>query len=734
MDASGEAYPGMWVEKKFIVGEDVDVPNGSDVAMIAFHFANAQDLDMRFGEFSIKRPTALKTNVDAPVIESSKLLSARHDGVDGKIIFNMPNDKGSDVCYNSDVNASLFKLYYQQKHGQEILMGVTTSWAGLLFSAPNDMRYGNEARLGVSAVALDQETESEISWGEWQSIDEVYNISDEISISKSVIKPNETFSIYYNDLTHEDADWTLINSEGKVVAELESSKKLVLYNGISDPGTYDLIVKGYEAAESGREASTRVLKGFVQITGEGSGAIPYFTSVDVPESKRLEIDGSKYWTEFVVSSTQPKIEYTIDPGSAQMSRGVRVGDNGLGFRYRDTGLNANESFAVSFWFKPESFKDKSVHALNIRYKGDPWSVNHWGWMWHTLTEDGHSDAFTIRMKSGKDASYRFDNMKLYPGAWYHMAYSFEFDENGGVKPSLFINGERQEITSWKLGDNEQEGEVDFSGPVGAWKENNVVALGGYLHKTGSVRGNVDNFMVWNKALSDEDVAFAMSDVTKDRLKEGVVGYFDFESEPNEEGLFENKGSSDFKAGIHGYKDTEVEGQGTLEWRNPEYCTGCPFTTGEAFSLTPIVECKTPGAYIIERDDNGTTGYVRLQYPEPANPMDRHYVDLSVENEYGISEFGFSIALNEIDAVSTIGADSRLEVCPKIFDSEISVSLPESGNIRLSLYSIDGRCMLSNAFHATAGDTLKIFPDVPSGPYILRVERESSLIGVAKLLR
>ena len=185
-----------------------------------------------------------------------------------------------------------------------------------------------------------------------------------------------------------------------------------------------------------------------------------------------------------------------------MSRGVRVGDNGLGFRFKDTGMDPQRSFAVSFWFKPESFGDNSIHALNIRYKGDPWAVNNWGWMWHTLTEDGRSDAFTIRMASGKDASYRFDGMKLHPGAWYHMAYSFEFDENGKVLPSLYVNGERQEITSWSLGDVMQDGEVGFAGPVGAWKEDNVVALGGYLHKTGSVRGNADNFMVWNKFLTD----------------------------------------------------------------------------------------------------------------------------------------------------------------------------------------------------------------------------------------
>ncbi len=734
MDAGGPVQQGVWTERKFVVGSDIAVPDGGVAAMIALHFRNASELDMRFGEFSIKRPDALKVSVDAPVVESTKLLAARHDGVDGKIIFNMPNDKGNDACYNTDVNTSLFKLYAQQEDGPAVLMGVTTSWAGLVFSAPNDIRYGGNIRFGVSALALDHVTESEISWGEWHDSDAVYAISDEIIISDDVIKPGEGFLVHYADPAHENADWTLTDSDGNIVAESKGMSGLGVYEGLAAPGIYDLTVKGFENGESGRMETTRVLKGFVQVSGEQSGDIPRILSVDVVGSERLDIDGADYLTEYHVNTDAPKIEYSIDPGKAVMSRGVRVGDNGLGFRFKDTGMNPKESFSVSFWFKPESFSNKSVHALNIRHKGDPWSVNNWGWMWHTLTEDGRSDAFTIRMASGKDASYRFDSMKLYPGAWYHMVYSFEFDENGGVRPAIFVNGERQEITSWSLGDVEQEGEVMFAGPVGNWKLDNVVAFGGYLHKNGSVRGNVDNFMVWSKALSDEDAVLAMSDIKVDALPDGVTGFFDFEVDPDGDGVFENKASGDFKVGIHGYKDTEVEGQGTLEWRAPEFCTGCPFTSGDSFILSPTVTWDTPWAKIIERVDNADEGFVRLSYPEAAGLQERHRVTLSVENEYGLCENGFMIVLSDPGSVSSVGVELPLDVSPKVFDSEISLRISDGGSVRVSLYSMDGRCVLSNSFNALSGDTLKVYPDVPSGVYILRAEKDGILLGSARLLR
>ncbi|MDE6479743.1 MAG: endo-beta-N-acetylglucosaminidase [Muribaculaceae bacterium] len=734
MDLNDLATPLVWTERKFTVGSDIKVPDGGEVAMIALHFKDAVDLDMRFGELSIKRPSAYKALIESPVVESTQILSARHDGVDAKIIFNMPNDKGNDICYNSDVNASLFKLYAQQEQDSPTLMGVTTSWAGLMFSVPNLMGSGAKYRFGVSALALDHLTESEICWGEWLDPMAVYTVSDDILISDNVIHPNERFEIYYADPEHETADWTLTDCNGKVVAESQDAFVFNVRSGLTTPGIYDLTVNGLENTDSGTAETVRILKGFVQVIGADNGDVPKVLSLDVPGSEVRESFDGVSPTAVFLSTPTPKIEYAIDAGGSFLPRGVKVGDNGLGFRFKETGLDSKESFAISFWFKPESFENKSVHALNIHHKGDPWSVNNWGWMWHTLTEEGRSDAFTIRMASGKDASYRFDGMKMYPGAWYHMAYSFEFDENGCVKPALFINGERQQVTSWSLGDEKQDGDVDFAGPVGAWKKDNVVAFGGYLHKIGSVRGNVDNFMVWSKALSEEDAALAMADIKANSLPDGVIGYFDFEGETDGEFLFSNEASGEFKVGIHGYQDTEVEGQGTLEWRAPEFCTGCPFTSGDSFSMTPTVTWYTPGASVIERQDNGEDGYIMLSYPYATESVKGLSASMFVENEYGLSEKKLSIFLPESDAASIVEEENVLNVSPRIFDSEISVDISEEGLINLSLYSMDGRCVLSNMLRSVPGVTLKLYPDVPSGAYILRAEKDGVLLGASKLLR
>ncbi len=727
-----DIIPGQWIEKTFTVGTDFSMPAGSEIAMVALHFLNASDLDIRLGEFSIKRPEALKAKVDAPVVESTQLLSARHDGVDGKIIFNMPNDKGDDVCYNIDVNTSLFKLYYQQEKCEPVLMGMTTSWAGLIFSSPYTGTSEADVRFGVSALALDHTTESDISWGEWQSTGECYEISDEIILSKNILKPQESFTVAYADAAHEVADWTITNNEGQTVASSVASKSLAVTNGLTVPGIYDLTVKGMEQDGETRTEATRILKGYIQITGEDTGDIPVITSLYALDA--TPADNSETTETYISDTTEPKLVYSIKPGSATMSRGVYIGNDGLGFRFKDTGLDQKNSFSVSFWFKPESFSHKAGHILNIRHKGDPWSVNNWGWFWHTLTEDGRSEAFTIRMASDKNATYRFDDMKLIPGAWYHIAYIFEFNEAGAVKPALFINGEKQTVTSWSIGDKEKTGEVDFAGPVWEWKYENVVALGGYVHKTGSVRGNADNFMVWEKALTEEDVVIAMHDINPTALPSGLIGYFDFETDADNDGLFTNLGKNTFKAGMHTYKDTEVEGQGTLLWRQPEYCTGCPFVKGNAFELTPTVSWLAPGARIVETENEATKGYVRLSYSNTGANADDYPVHLTVANEYGEAHGDLILRFNQNGIESVSQASNNLLVAPTFFESEIGITAPEDGHIVISLFTNEGRRVLANDFTVRTGETLKIYPDVPAGLYLLNVSKEGRSLGTAKVIR
>lgn len=100
--SASDRTPG-WQKAVFVIDDERSALENKQLAMVALHFRNAENLDLRLGEFSIVRGTETSQTPDMPVLESAQLLSAGEKGADGKIIFNMPNDKGNDVCYNIHV-------------------------------------------------------------------------------------------------------------------------------------------------------------------------------------------------------------------------------------------------------------------------------------------------------------------------------------------------------------------------------------------------------------------------------------------------------------------------------------------------------------------------------------------------------------------------------------------------------------------------------------------------------
>lgn len=737
MGAGIESIPGCWTTRRFVVGKDVSVPQNGKLAMIALHFKNAEDLDIRLGELSIKRYSHLYVSVDRPEVESTALLNARHNGADGKIIFNMPNDKAPEVCYNTDVNVSMFKLWSQQEGSEPVLMGMTSSWAGLMFSAPFDGNRDSKIRFGVSALALNRISESEIAWGEWHRASDSYEISDEITVSSDNVHVGEPFSIGYADPAHEPATWTLIDENGAIVAEGEGTS-LTLNEGLTKKGLYDLKLKGFEAAEDGRVETERLHRSFVSIYNSTDGSTPQILSL-TPIGNVEGTENSEEDVEMIHEFPTGEVayEFTADTGESSLSRGVKVGKEALGFRFAETGLTPLTSFTVSFWIRPETFDNDAVHLFNIRYKGDPWSYNHWGWMWHTLSADGRSASFTIRMKDGKDVDYHFDNLQLTPGAWVHLAYGFRFNEKGRVRPALFVNGKSEEITGCRINGQELRA-PNLLGPAWEWHGENVVAIGGYLHKSGSVVGNVDNLMVWDHLLDEEEVRKAMGDFTPETLPEGVVGYFDFETEPESTGKFRNAGNGSFGVGLHGFIDTEVEGQGTLEWRQPEYGVGCPLLEGKAYTLTTSSSWETPGAVVKEVTGDASEGTIRLSYPRTGGVEEMSFggypVTLRLENEYGEDSRQALVRFPATDVKEVAQERPRVSVSPGVFEERISVLAPESGRLNVQMISMDGRVVCSCDFEAHEGEWLTLFPEVTAGTYIVTVTKEGRVIGSANALR
>lgn len=165
-----ESQMGEWTKCNFTLIHDFPSMAGKTLRMIALHVEGAEDLELQLGELAILRaqhPAPL-----APEVTSATLLHRHSQGCDGKLIWNMPNDCFEDeVCYNLDINTSLFHLYAQVDDEEPVLTSSTTSWAGLYFSVPAS-KSARQIRFGVSAVGLDMQQESAISWSEWLPLPE----------------------------------------------------------------------------------------------------------------------------------------------------------------------------------------------------------------------------------------------------------------------------------------------------------------------------------------------------------------------------------------------------------------------------------------------------------------------------------------------------------------------------------------------------------------------------------
>lgn len=229
----------VWETRSFTVGSEFD---GKDLALVALHFEGARGLDLMLGEFSIVRGQS--ATPATPVIAKAQTLSYNRSGLDAKLIWNMPNDKpAGEPCYNLDVNTAFFKVYAQQEGAEPVLMGVSSSWADLIYNIPVDLNAETmRVRYGVSAVSTDHKSESPIAWSEYETVTD-YAYNEDVCIDKTVIKPGEDFTIGFVDPKHDAASWKITDGTGAVVYSAKNVHEFTVSDGLPEIGSYNLVVE-----------------------------------------------------------------------------------------------------------------------------------------------------------------------------------------------------------------------------------------------------------------------------------------------------------------------------------------------------------------------------------------------------------------------------------------------------------------------------------------------------------
>ena len=705
-----------WVEKTFVVGNDFD---SKTLALVALKFENAANLDLYLGEFSIVRGEWEKPAT--PEITKGDLLAFNANGVDGKLIFKMPNDKAQDEpCYNQDVKTSLFKLYAQEEGKDQVLVGTTTSWAALYYQIPVDVTNNNlKVRLGVSAVSLDMKSESEIAWTDYKNAPS-YKYSDDVQADKTVIKPNEAFTLSYVDPRHPSGIWTIKDTDGKVV--FTGSGTSVEVNTIKEKGVYNLEINGQVSTDNGTTTETRVLGGYVQVTGPEVGTLPKINTLTANESESdVTVD----------TGASVALKYTGKSANGNLSRGIKIEEKGVGFKTNDAGFTTiQQPWTVCFWVKFNSIADGGTQILDMRdqqFAG--WPRNNWGSFWSTYNSRTRELEFTIRnseRESNPEHKTTWD-VNFVPGVWTHVAFTMEKGTNG-VREFVYINGKKAIAKTWSFGQSQSgTGEnTNYQSPGAYWDRNNqsFMLIGYGRHQTAGMDATLDDVKFFDKQLNDAEIAKTMY-VTD--LSDNPTAFWDFESNANGDNVFEGKGSKSLGIMALTTIKGSAEGQAAMGARKPSYDAGCPFSKGTAFALTTTPKWSTNRGTVVPVSGNDTEGTATVSYPVAGD----YEVTLTLENSYGKDTKTFKV-IHVTGATGITGAQTN-ELNAYTVGDEVFVECAENGNYTFSVYAIDGTQVLGQNVNVTSDNVVKLRL-ATAGIYVLKVQKDGKLVRTVKLMK
>ncbi len=710
--ATTEADDEVWVEKKFTVsGPLIAALNNKEIAMIGLHFKNATNLNLYLGEFSITRGEF--SAPATPVIASTKVLANHYKGVDAKIIFNMPHGKAQfEPVYNIDVNTSMFKLYAEQEGEQPIFMGLTTSWAGMYYSIPTNLEGAQKIRLGVAAVSLDTNSDSEIAWGEWMEMGD-YTVNNDIQIDKTTIKPGESFEISYVDAKHAVSDWKLYDGT-TVKASASGTTVFSVPDGINEVGAYDLVI------DEGTK-NVRRINSYVQITSWAVGALPQIESLTVNGEENAPVE--------IKVGDKLTLGYTGRQADGAASRGVEIAEKNVGVKVSELGIQPRQSFSVAAWVNFYTMPSNSSF-FGIENRGGTWPVNNWGWMWSSF--DDKNFGWTFRNDGGAqpgELQYKFPDLVFSPNAWNHVAMTFEYD-GSKFRSLLYLNGVLQKST-WSY-----TGAGGGSGTTESWANNITYGIAGndWISFGGNRGSNapfntgiIDELQVWSKAMTQEDVTASYEGLNGNSLPADVLAYWDFDTNADDQHYFQAKGSkAGAKACVYEMGQGQSEGQGIQTPVQPSYISGCPFIPGEAYQIVTLPTWTAKRGVIADAQGNDKAGSATVSYTKDGD----YTVTLTLENTLGYDKkdypvFSLSTGIGQVNDAADLRAYT--------VEESLFIEFAEGGSYQVMVYNASGVQVAQKSAVVAGGQNMLITLNV-DGVYVVNVLKDGKPVRAIKVLK
>ncbi|MBO5243546.1 MAG: T9SS type A sorting domain-containing protein, partial [Muribaculaceae bacterium] len=475
----------------------------------------------------------------------------------------------------------------------------------------------------------------------------------------------------------------------------------------------------------------------------------------------------------ITSGTDLTLGYTGRNADGTGSRGVELNELAFAAANADLGIDTYKSFSVAFWLKINTYPTGGPGSLLlIEDRNGGWPKNNWGYFWSRTTEGSLRCAWIDGgFAKGLDSSpngmrvYSDYDADLGTAKWNHFVYVFEYNNQNRIRTKFYLNGALQTISKWMwVNKGTREGAEGLSGTSGwddlekSWdvsvsdkgtdatetcwcienfplSQTDWIKVGGAgPNSMAAINGVIDDFQVWGKAMTQEDVNLSKNGLGNlETLPEDVIAFWDFEGEAGADKGFTSRGQKQIPAYLIEYASTGDEGRSGHVPTDAGFSAGSPFVPGTAFDVVTSPSWTARKGILSEGKGTGESGSVKLRYND--NRVGGDYtVTLTLANALGQDEKDYPVfrVTQKGDAIDGIGADGEGVEAYTVGDG-LFVEFAEDGDYTVEVYNANGMLMAQKSQNMAAGQNMNIRLGA-QGVYIVRVLRGGELARTIKVIR
>ena len=686
---------------------------GDKVAMIGIAFENTDaDYQMNVGELALRNPAQSFGTVE-PTVKEVEVIRGRSTSLDFKVRYASKEESGETKTYNDEVGTWYYEIYIQQKGEEPQLLTTTESWAAYVVGAPIKAGDERNCRFGVRAVSPDGVNGSEIAWSAYQNVP-YDSQSTTAVIDRAVIKPNETFKVYYEDVMADPAQtWAIIDPATNAV--LASAKNATsITTSIAKVGVYDLRI----VTADGKEI---INHGFIQVTPESTGAVPVINDITTNATGEVK------------QNAEVEYRYTGRKGEGKVSRALKIQDPKM--LSIPAATQTGYEYSIALWFKADAFAhDKQgTNLISKNSVADSWPHNNWGDLWvqirpeyntHPANEISYNTmGWTSHDNPNEDMMST--GYSVQPGVWTHLVIT----QDANKVQKMYFNGKRVagpytcSTSSRREDTGKSDSRIKYTIPA------NIYIGGGGVYKAG-FNGAVDEVQIWNKALSDEEVLAAMNGFSDGNIPDGLQGYYTFE-EINDKGGFTNHGKlANQDATIVVTADAageKTDGASYVQQTADNDLLGYPGIPGTLDVSTKATWNTYDATLVKEEGDVVTVSYVYGGKKNVALTLENLWGSAKLEKNNIVEVEGEPSAINGVD-------DNSFAVYPNPFVESVNFRFAEGGNYVINVVSSNGAVLQSNKVEAGAGQVVNVAVTGKSGLYVVQVMKNGKQYKAVKVVK